>query len=281
MTLATISCKKESKEAFAPAAQKFKVSMSTTSSDNTKKAAAISKEIKAGDTVTLYDFRGYLVFSAEYENGEKVSGSWLIDLNDSDDSYMRVDGKSAYSENSLAQYKVQYLGLFKAVFTPRIGDDFPFFIKNIGIPGNLGDAPGNNSFRFDKGLFYKNSAVQYQSGFTMYIKSDENDFAKGAGVFDLSDETKYFALIYTDSPKDSVPTAHYTWMGTQRIQLKKCKYSTNYYYCTFLTNETVPNGNGDYRVGFYFGLINENWWFFDAENHSDLKEYGLIKFHSF
>ena len=267
-----ISCDKD-EENINPT-QKIKMFMSVEAAKSILKSANTVTggepvEISNGDTVDVYQLIDLnTVLIAEDEYGNKIAGTWMFDLVESDDLYRR-SVPSFYNEKSIISVKMHILGLYQVVFRPKMGEAVGFLIRNTGVPGEVGDEWANDySFRLESASFFKMD-YPLQKGFTFFIKSTDNQFDDMIGLgYDPKLDDSYFTVIYGSGDQATAP-------------LKRCKYAPGYFYTSIIKNEIAPGSDGTYRLVFGLGEFGNNWFYFRSMDKSDYYSYGTINFKIF
>ena len=285
IALVFTSCNKDEETVLNPV-QKIKVFMSALAKENTLKSASTSSsneatEIQNGDTADVYQLVNInAILTAENEYGNKADGAWSFKMIEGDNLYERFDdGSSYYAEQSIISIKMQTLGLYVATFIPKFGDSFVMYIRNTGIPGEVGDVFKNDySFRLERAMFNYNSYPN-KKGFTFFIKSTFREFDNS--IYDPSLENNYFVIIDCGG-KSKMIVNDLPINGLQKLLLKKCKYSLNYYYTSIISEVTPPkNETGIYKLIFGMGNFGVNHSIFQSMFKSDWYKDGVIVFKTF
>lgn len=259
--------------------------VSRSAPDPDKQAISNNQTIKGGDTVDVENISGVnIIMFAENSYGQPINGSWSI-------SCLQTDRELSYEINgivsdiqfvcpftqsgngSATSLIVNSLGLYKAVFMAKTGEEKSFFIRHTGIPGSLGDESDNDySFRLDKSTYRQDDSEL--DGFTLYIKGQSSDFP------DIDEG-------YMNNPQLSSNWYGTVFSGTQARTFKSsvCKFSPGYVCLSFFgdnfENENFE-GTNYYLVSFFSKSIGTGGtYLFPSVKKSswEIAEGGAISFY--
>ncbi|MFA6513717.1 MAG: hypothetical protein WCT50_00300 [Patescibacteria group bacterium] len=293
------SCTKEADDEISAPVEKAKIFMSIQPRNNGLKSGSIASstktdEIADGDTVTVQDITDlYVVLVAENEYGFKSNGTWIINMIDNELSDEAIDlylleQPNAAADGSSIGIQLSMLGLYRATFKQKFGEERVFFIRHLGMPGdpNLGDGYQNGyAFRLERNLFQwygtNSSESKLKKGYSLFLRYNVGEFGdQSQSDVDPGNEKYFHAFMYAQNHdyifKSPFNSGETTVKG-KIFKVKRCKYSPEYISFTFLAEDIVPF-NGIYETEFYSGEYEKWRWAFRSLQNSNWTRRGVIAF---